>query len=70
LLYINDIPLSIQGIKLVLFVDDTDDLLLTKIKMLFNKKCYAVKEIEIWFQKSDVIINIEKTVTVFFIPTN
>ena len=67
-IYINDIPLSIRGIKLVLFADETDDLLLTKIRLLSNKKCYVMKEIEIWFKKSDLIINIEKTVTVFFIP--
>ena len=28
--------------------------------------CYAVKELVLWFPKNDLIINIEKTVVMFF----
>jgi hypothetical protein len=68
LLYINDILLNIQGVKLVLFADDTNVLLVNKNEDAFQQKIlYVIEEVEIWFQKNDLIINIKKKpVTMFF----
>jgi hypothetical protein len=42
--HLNDLPLNIQGVKLVLFSDDTND----KNKDAFQQKVlYAVKELEL-----------------------
>lgn len=57
LLCINNLPLNIQGVNLVLFADDTND----KSEDAFQQKVlYAVKELEVCLQKSDQIVNIEK----------
>ena len=60
LLYINDILLNIQGVKLVLFANDTNILLVDKNEdALQQKMLYVIKELEVWFQKNDLIINIQ-----------
>jgi len=52
LLYINDILLSIQGVKLVLFADDTNTLVVDKNEDALQQKIlYVMKELEIWFKK-------------------
>ena len=59
LLYINDILLNNQAVKLVLFADDTNILVVGKNEdALQQKVLYVMKELEIWFQKNDLTINI------------
>jgi hypothetical protein len=41
LLYINAIPLSILGVKLVIFVDDTNMLIIDKMLSNKNFTCYG-----------------------------
>jgi hypothetical protein len=44
-MYINDFPLNIQGVKLVLFVDHTNMLVIDKNALLFKKKkCYILRK--------------------------
>jgi hypothetical protein len=64
LLYLNDILLNIQGVKIVLFADDKNILVVDKMRMLSNRKFCVMKEFVICFQKND-LINIQKTVAVF-----
>jgi hypothetical protein len=67
LLYIcTYIPLIIQGVKLVLFADDTNIILVDKNEdALQQKMLYVMKELDM-ASKTDLIINIEKTVATFF----
>jgi len=52
LLYINGILLNIQGVKLVLFADDTNMLVVDKNEDALQQKIlYVMKELEIWFKK-------------------
>jgi hypothetical protein len=61
LLYINAILLNIQGVKLVLFADDTNILVVEKNEDALQQKIlYVMKELEIWFQKNDLIVNNKK----------
>jgi hypothetical protein len=64
LLYINDIPLNIHCVKLAVFADDTNILVDKNEDAVQQKILYIMKELEIWFQKHVLIINIEKTVSV------
>jgi hypothetical protein len=50
-----------QGAKLILYADDTksQEALQTKLSLV-------MKQLEIWFFNSDLIINITKTVTMSF----
>jgi hypothetical protein len=51
-LYINDIPLNIQGVKLVLFAGDTNVLVVEKNEDALQQKIvYVMKELEMWFKK-------------------
>lgn len=50
-----------------LFAEDTNTLVFDKNKDVFQQKIlYIMKELEIWFQKNYPIMNIEKTVAIFF----
>jgi hypothetical protein len=51
LLYINDIPLNTQGIKLVLFADDTNILVVDKTKDAQQKILNAMKELRVMASK-------------------
>jgi len=54
---INVLPLNILGVNLASFADDIND----KNEGTFQQKVlYAVKELELCFQKNYQIINIEK----------
>jgi hypothetical protein len=57
-LYINDLPLNIQGAKLVLFVDDTN-LFVTEEdeSALQHKITNVMEELQIWFHKHNLTIN-------------
>jgi len=50
LLYINDIPLNIHGVKLVLFADGTIILVDKNEDALQQKNLYVMNEFKIWFQ--------------------
>jgi len=53
--------------KLVLFADSTNTFVVDKNEnSLQQKMFYAMKELVLWFPKNDLVINIEKTVVMFF----
>jgi hypothetical protein len=67
LIYINGLPLNIQGPKLILYADDTNVLVSDKNeKALQTKLSLVMKQLEIWFFKNDLIINTTKTVAMSF----
>jgi len=66
LIYINDLPLNIQGAKLILYADDTNVLVVDKNEALQTKLSLVMKQLEIWFLKNDLIINTTKTVAMSF----
>jgi len=67
LIYINGLPLNIQGAKLILYADDTNVLVSDKNeKALQTKLSLVMKQLEIWFFKNDLIINTTKTVAMSF----
>jgi len=67
LLYINDLPLNIQGAKLILYADDTNVLVVNKNEeALQTKLSLVMKQLENWFLKNDPFINTTKTVAMSF----
>jgi retron-type reverse transcriptase len=67
LIYINGVPLNIQGAKLILYADDTNVLVSDKNeKALQTKLSLVMKQLEIWFLKNDLIINTTITVAMSF----
>ena len=67
LLYINDLPLNNHGAYLVMFADDINVLINdTDVGVLQNKADQVIIELESWFQKNDLIINVGKTVVMSF----
>lgn len=53
--------------KLVLFAENTNIFAVDKYENALQQKMfYAMKELMLWFQKNYLIINIEKTVVMFF----
>jgi hypothetical protein len=66
-IYINDLPLNIQGAKLILYADDTNVLVVDRNEeALQTKLSLVMKQLEIWFLKNDLIINTTKTVAILF----
>jgi hypothetical protein len=66
LLYINDCTENVQGVKLVLFADDTNLLNTGKDEFdLQHKIINIMRELEIWFKKK-FVINIEETFAISF----
>jgi hypothetical protein len=67
LLYINDLQLKIQWVKLVLFADDTNILVADKDEDVLQHKILSImKQLEIWLQTNDLIINTDKTFAMSF----
>jgi hypothetical protein len=67
LIYINDLPLDIQGTKFILYADDTNVLVVDRNEeALQTKLSLVVKQLEIWFLKNNLIINTTKTVAISF----
>ena len=63
----NDLLLNIQGAKLILYADDTNDLITDRSPdTLQTKFSLVVKQLEIWFLNNDLIINSSKTVDMSF----
>ena len=67
LVYINDLPLNIQGEKLILYADDTNVLVVNwKEEALQSKLSIVMKQLENWFLKIDLLINTTKTAAMSF----
>ena len=64
LTYINDLPLYIQGAKLILYADDTNLLVVNKNEALQTKLSLVMKQLENWFLKNNLFINTTKTAAV------
>jgi hypothetical protein len=59
LLYINDLYLNIHGANLFMFADDINVIITdTDVGALQNKVDRVIIELEFWFQKNDLIINV------------
>jgi len=67
LIYINDLPLNIQGAKLILYADDTNVLVVDRNEeALQTKLSLVMKQLENWFLKNDLLINTTKTAAMSF----
>jgi hypothetical protein len=65
--YINDLPLNIQEVEVVLYADDINILVIdNKEEALQSKLAYVTKKLELWFFMSDLIVNTSKTVAMSF----
>jgi hypothetical protein len=51
LLFINDLQLNIQGANLLLFADDTNFLIIEKMKVIFNIKLKMLQSNWAWFRE-------------------
>jgi hypothetical protein len=68
LLYINYLTENVQGAKLVLSADDTNLLITGSDEVdLQHKKKNMMRELEICFEKNNLIINFEKHLLCHFI---
>jgi hypothetical protein len=71
LLYINDIPLNITRLKIVLSADDTNILVSGENLNTFRYKLNNVmKELQTWFTLNNLVVNVEKTLAIFFHTTH
>jgi len=62
LLYINGLPLNIHGTNLVMFADDINVLIMdSNVCALQRKIDRVIAELEIRFNRNDLIINVSKT---------
>ena len=62
LLYINDLPQIFQGVHFVLYANDTNILVADKKEEgLQHKITFVMQQLELWFCKNDLIVNIDKT---------
>jgi hypothetical protein len=62
LLYINDLPGIFQGVNIVLNADDTNILVVDKEEeTLQHKITFVMQQLELWFCKNDLTVNIDKT---------
>jgi hypothetical protein len=66
-LYIKDLPINIQGARVVLFADDINMLVMAEDeKILQHKINKAMEELHSWFYTNNLRINAEKTIAIFF----
>jgi len=70
LLYINDLPLNVAGMNIVLFVDDTN-LLITGKNINTMQSCLnsVMQDIQTWFFSNSLIVNTGKTSAISFHTT-
>ena len=67
LLYIVDLPLNIHGANLVMFTDDIHVLITDSDVCALQRKIDSViAELEIWFNRNDLIINVSETGIITF----
>jgi len=66
-IYINDLPLNIQGAKLILHANDRNVLVVDRNEeALPTKLSLVMKQLENWFLKNDLFINITKAAAMSF----
>jgi hypothetical protein len=61
LLYINDLPLDIHGANLDIFADINMLIMDSDVCVLQRKTDRMIAELEMWFNRNDLIINVGKT---------
>jgi hypothetical protein len=67
LLFINDLPDALPLVKVVLFADDTNILLINNsIEALNGKIKKVIDQLESWFNDNQLVINTDKTKALFF----
>jgi hypothetical protein len=67
LICIHDLPLNVEDGQLVLFADDINLLINERDKNVVQHRVNKImKKFEYWFQKSNLMINIEKTVAMSY----
>jgi hypothetical protein len=66
LIYINDLPLNIQGAKLILYADNMTILVNRKKEALQTKLSLVIKQLENLLLKNDLFINTTKTAAMSF----
>jgi hypothetical protein len=66
LIYINDLPLNVQGAKLILYADGTNILVVDRNEeALQTKLSLVMTQLENWILKNDLFINTTKTAMSF-----
>jgi hypothetical protein len=61
LLFINDLPLNVQGTEMVLYADDINVLVKDKDKQVVQQKLNKIPiQLETWFQVNKLVISIKK----------
>jgi hypothetical protein len=64
------LPLIFEGVNFVLYADDTNIPAVDKEEeALQHKIAFVIQQLEIWFCKNDLILNIKKKVHYHLIPT-
>jgi hypothetical protein len=67
LLYINDLPINIQGGRTTLFADDTNIQIEATNKNVLNKKIKEfMEQLSSWFHLNKLVINTDKTIAISF----
>jgi hypothetical protein len=67
LLYINDLSSNIHGTKIVMFADDINVLITDSDEGALQSKIDSViTELESWFNRNNLVINVGKTVVMSF----
>jgi hypothetical protein len=67
LIYIDDLPLNIQGAKLILYADDMNVLVVDRNEEALQTKLSSVmKQLDNWFFKTYLFINTTKTAAMSF----
>jgi hypothetical protein len=67
LLYINDVPLHMQDVKVVLFVDDASVLVIdTDLNALLQRTNKLMNQQQAWFTNNNLVVNTDKTKAMLF----
>jgi len=67
LLYINDLPINIQGGRTILFANDTNiQIEATKANILNKKIKEVMQQLSNWFYSNKLVINTDKTTVISF----
>jgi hypothetical protein len=62
LLYTNDLPLNINEANLIMYADDINILIMdSDVSVLHRKIEKVIQDLEWWFNRNDLIINVKKT---------
>jgi hypothetical protein len=60
--YIHNLPLNIHGPNLIMFADDINVLIMDNYVCALQRKTdRVIAELEIWFNRNDLIMNVSKT---------